>query len=331
MEESVAGSADTRSLGQVLSQERERQGLARADVAQRLHMSPSQVEALETGDYARLPSGTFLRGFVRNYARVLHLDAEKLLPLLADVAPVRKSASIVVPSEKIRFDPMGQRLGNPYVKAAGLAVVAVALGFAAMYWWFFIRPTPPATEAKKPAAPVVAKGAPQQVAVAPISPAETPPPTEAPREAVPPENSPVAPSMTPAADAKGPPSRSAADAKAAKSKADASNAEAQKTAIAEAAKAGIAPVAVSSSAVRSEGDRKLAFRFLGESWVEIKDANGRTLMSKTNPAGSATEVFGRAPFTVVVGNAPEVQMSFDDRPLDLQPHSRVGVARLTVK
>ena len=37
-------------LGQLLAGERERQGMSRADVAQRLHMSTWQVEALETGD-----------------------------------------------------------------------------------------------------------------------------------------------------------------------------------------------------------------------------------------------------------------------------------------
>ena len=53
-------------LGELLAAERERQGLSRAEVAQRLHMSAWQVEALEGGEYDRLPKGTFLRVFVRN-------------------------------------------------------------------------------------------------------------------------------------------------------------------------------------------------------------------------------------------------------------------------
>jgi cytoskeleton protein RodZ len=65
-----------RTLGQTLAAERERQGLSRADVAQRLHMSAYQVEALENGDFKRLPQGTFLRGFVRNYAKLLGLAAD---------------------------------------------------------------------------------------------------------------------------------------------------------------------------------------------------------------------------------------------------------------
>ena len=76
-----------KSLGQTLQAERERQGLSRADAAQRLHMSAYQIEALETGDYSRLPKGTHLRGFVRNYAKVLGLAPEAVMPLLVGDAP----------------------------------------------------------------------------------------------------------------------------------------------------------------------------------------------------------------------------------------------------
>src|SRR5205823_14034930 len=40
-------------VGQMLAAKRERQGLSRLDIAQRLHMSAYQVEALESGDYKR--------------------------------------------------------------------------------------------------------------------------------------------------------------------------------------------------------------------------------------------------------------------------------------
>ncbi|HSN19594.1 MAG TPA: helix-turn-helix transcriptional regulator, partial [Usitatibacter sp.] len=108
-------------LGATLASERERQGLSRADVAHRLHMSPSQIEAMEIGDYERLPKGTFLRGFVRNYAKLLGLPAEAMLDMLAGAAPPAPTPGIVVPTQNIRFDPLGERLSGPYVKAATLA------------------------------------------------------------------------------------------------------------------------------------------------------------------------------------------------------------------
>jgi cytoskeleton protein RodZ len=291
--ETMAAGAEVRSLGQVLAAERERQGLACGEVAQRLHMSPWQVEALEKGDYARLPKGTFLRGFVRNYARLLHVDPNPILALLPAVARPESTAgaSIEPPSEKIRFEPMGLH-AKSYVKPVSVSLVVLGLGAAVMYWWLYLKDTSAVSEARKPAAapakpPAVA---PQQVAQAPVPPAETPPPVEAPREEVRPEAA-AAPQPARAAETKAEPVRATA----------------------------------------AEGERRIALRFSAESWVEIRDARGRTLMSKLNTAGTAAEVSGRAPFTVIIGNAPGVQMTFDDRPYDLQPHSRVGVARVTVQ
>ena len=123
--ESVEANADnvpSRTLGQTFAAERERQGLSRADAAQRLHMSAWQVEALEGGDYARLPKGTFLRGFVRNYAKLLGLQTAGSAPKTYATAKGDQKPGIVVPTQNIRFDPLGDRLQNPYVKAATLAV-----------------------------------------------------------------------------------------------------------------------------------------------------------------------------------------------------------------
>ena len=85
------------------------------------------------------------------------------------------------------------------------------------------------------------------------------------------------------------------------------------------------------STVKKPGDHTLKFRFKGESWVEIKDARGRTLMSQLNAPGSEAEVAGRPPFTVIVGNAPDVQLLYDDRAFALEPHTRVAVARFTLE
>ena len=53
-------------------------------VAQQLKLAPRQVRALEADDFAQLPGRTFVRGFVRNYARLLNLDADAVLAALPD-------------------------------------------------------------------------------------------------------------------------------------------------------------------------------------------------------------------------------------------------------
>lgn len=301
--EPVDDTAQVAPLGELLARERERLGLSRGEIAQRLHMSASQVEALEAGDYGRLPKGTFLRGFVRNYAKQLGVPADPLLARLHEDAPRPPPPGIVVASQNIRFDPMSERLANPYVKAGVLALVAVALGFAAMYWWLFIRTTPPAAITRK----TVELGPPQQLAAAPVSAPEAPAPVEAPRAEIP------APAAT-AAPAPSPVAGSAAEKQPEPVRAEPAKAE-EKPPAARAAR----------------GERQLKFRFQGESWVEVRDAQSKVLVSRLNASGSEIEVSGRPPLSVIVGNAPVVRMTSDARDFPLEPHTRVAVARFTVE
>jgi cytoskeleton protein RodZ len=293
----------------MLAAERERQGLGRNDIAQRLHMSGYQVEALEKGDYTRLPRGTFLRGFVRNYAKVLGLAPDKVLPLLDEGAPKQTAPGIVVPTQNIRFDPLNDRFSHPFVKASVFAAAMLALGFFAMYWFLFIRTAPVVPLKKASTPPAVVAGAPESAAPAPVERApekvaEPPPPAPPPASAKPSDS----------------PRTAAAKAEAAK-------AEAAK---AEAAKAEARAPAEKTVVGSGEGSI-LKFRFKGQSWVEIRDARGRVLLSKLNLPGSEAEVSGRPPFNVVVGNAPEVQLFYNDHEFDLEPHTKVAVARFTVE
>ncbi len=67
-----------------------------------------------------------------------------------------------------------------------------------------------------------------------------------------------------------------------------------------------------------------------EAWVEVTDGMGRSLVSSLNPAGSERVVQARGPFELVIGNARNVRLTLDDRPVDLVRHigRHSDVARL---
>ncbi|SLN10071.1 helix-turn-helix domain-containing protein [Oceanibacterium hippocampi] len=66
-------------VGAQLRAVREREGISLADVAQRLRIRISQLEALEEGRYDALPGRIYVIGFLRAYARFLDLDAEQVV------------------------------------------------------------------------------------------------------------------------------------------------------------------------------------------------------------------------------------------------------------
>ena len=76
---------------------------------------------------------------------------------------------------------------------------------------------------------------------------------------------------------------------------------------------------------------RIVLQFMEESWVEVKDANERLLVSSLHAAGSERVIEGRPPFALVIGNAQNVRVRYNDQPVDLQPHIKVEVARFSLK
>lgn len=75
----------------------------------------------------------------------------------------------------------------------------------------------------------------------------------------------------------------------------------------------------------------LRFDFGDEAWVEVKDGSGRMVHRQLNPAGSRVDIQGQPPFDLVVGNATQVRMHYNGRPIDLKPYIAVSVARFTLE
>ena len=79
------------------------------------------------------------------------------------------------------------------------------------------------------------------------------------------------------------------------------------------------------------GMHRLVLRTEGEAWLEVKDGEGRMLVSSLNPAGTQRVVRGRPPFEIVIGNASLVKLTYNEKPIDLRPYTKVQVARFTLK
>jgi cytoskeleton protein RodZ len=77
--------------------------------------------------------------------------------------------------------------------------------------------------------------------------------------------------------------------------------------------------------------KRIEMVFNEESWVEIRDAEGRIVFSQLNAAGTRRKVEGVAPFSLVIGNAAGVKLRYNDAEIDLTRYTRIDVARLTLK
>jgi cytoskeleton protein RodZ len=79
------------------------------------------------------------------------------------------------------------------------------------------------------------------------------------------------------------------------------------------------------------GDRELVLAYRDHSWTEVRDRNGRVLLSTMMAPGARQTLSGQGPFELVIGNAGDVSLTLDGRKVDLTPHIRQSVARLTLQ
>jgi len=247
-------------VGTTLRMAREAAGLGLEETARRLKFAPRQLDALERGEWARLPGGAAVRGMVRQYARLLELDADALVARAGEGAPLPEQLAQRF-QQPIPFSDGSRRSNLAYV---ALSLVLLAIVAAVAYQW---------RQERADRSQLSFVSAAQQ----PAEPARAALATAAPEPVSPP------------------------------------------------------PAAASVESAPSGPQGRIVLRFKEESWVEIHSATGKLLVSHLHPAGSERVVAGIAPFSVVIGNAHQVQLIYNDRPVDLMPHIKVEVARFTLE
>jgi len=308
---------DTGSAGAMLRAAREAAGLSIDALSQQLKLSPRQVKALEDGDYASLPGRTFVRGFVRNYARAVHIDPEAVLAAIpgAVEAPALDRSTIGHAHRPIGELPTSGRTrsGSRARWLIPLLLVA-AIGAAALYEYLRpgdlqrgfetrtlpVRPAlpdpvapPTATPSGTPLPnPIVSGAASEAPRTDGVLPTPAPAVDTAPAGAMPPLAPPgpagggviVTPPVTAPAAAPTPP-----------------------------------PAA---------GEATLVITYRATSWTEVRDRDGKVVLQVTGTPGTSQTVTGKAPFDLTLGNAGENSITWRGAPFDLTPHLRQNVARV---
>ena len=131
------------SVGETLRRERLRRKVELAQVAAELKISSRMLEAMEADEYDKLPGGVFAKSFVRQYAKLLGLDADEVagqfeqaarLPELTNLAELRR------PRPVSGLDRMGERsfsIGRPRNALPSLIVVVVVMLICSgVYGWW---------------------------------------------------------------------------------------------------------------------------------------------------------------------------------------------------
>lgn len=349
------------NVGMALREAREGMGLSVHDIANRIKFAPRQVEALEANDFTNLPQATFLRGFVRSYARVLQLDEGALIAALpADPATHVAARTQVV---DVAFPTLFS------LQRVNLLWIAGALGIGLVLGLFMLTrdgestvkptevvveavplPVPDAaasavtdTEEQANTAEVAKVVAPQkeQESIVPpkkpepsISPKKTEPvviPKKTEPVVIPKKAEPAVPQKTPEPVVpQKKPEPVVLQKKPEPVKVKEPVAKPVTQAVAASATATDAKSAVPLESLMR---RPLHFVFGEAMFAEVIDARGTTLLSRNVPRGSEKWIGGpgHAPYKISVSNPGKVNLYYKGNPIDLSAYPATGMAHLTLK
>ena len=279
--------------GHALAEAREARGLSIDDMAMRLKFAPRQLEALEADRYDQLPGVAIVRGMVRNYARVLDVDAA---PLIAELEQRLQAGPTAVRPSDMHI-PIREDKKDGRVLLVLSLIVLIAVGAFALDW--YVRDRRAGQTVHVPTSVQNPSAAKQlDLAVKPMPVAQSIPP-----EAVAVEPAPVIEIPEPVVEAAPEMKEPAASA----------------------------PVAPASEPMNAVVGKPLQMRFSDKVWVEVKDARGKVLVSRLAGAGTLLALDGTPPLSVVLGNAAAVELSYGGERIDLAAHAPSGVARLTLE
>lgn len=357
-EQKIASVTNLRpTVGDELRMRREEAGQTIQDVSEAVRIQRRYLEALEDGRLEDLPGTVYVLGFLRTYAEHFGFNGgEFVTRFKEETEGQRREQDYTLP----------EPIEEARVPTAAIVIVAIVLAVGAYVAWYSLRPQEAeitgavpevpvhlATVAEETApapAPAMSAPEPQPVVTAPVEPkaepsvgmavspgepavaeapaavieAEVPPAPESPPATVETAEIPVAPvePATPVAEA--PP----AEAPPAEEVAAVTPPETPETDTPSAPVVEEAPH-VPQTFGASSTDSRIVITAAEDSWVEVADAEGNRLLSRTMRAGDSYRVPNREGLVFVTGNAGGLKITVDGEPAPAI--GDIGIVRKNVK
>lgn len=334
------------ACGGALKAAREKQKLSVQDIASQLRLGVNQVEALEADRYDKLPQPSIVRGFIRNYAKALKIDAAPIVAAYSALVPDAAPQSFAVKPSAHPSVIGENRASFSFKSFIGLLLSFGLIAGLFYYYTQVIKPnvaseiaisaTQPTTESA-PATPAdgsVEFALPAAERQDNTTPIELPAPaadvtgTNNLNSASAPES---ATSQVPqVANTTTTPTTNSASTSSNPATAAANALQPKPNTTAPIALPPAEPVVPKEPVQNTAKSAQLVIDTTEETWVNVVDASGKQIYSKVLAAGTADTLTAAPPLTITVGNAHGTSISMNGQALDLLAHTRDRVARLKV-
>ncbi|MDC9582329.1 cytoskeleton protein RodZ [Xenorhabdus sp. PR6a] len=310
------------TTGQILRQAREKHELSQQTVADRLCLKLSTVRDIEEDNIPSNISPTFLRGYIRAYAKLVQVPESEILITLDKQ----------IPSKAIKTSPMQSfSAGKKRKKRDGWlmkitwAVIIVLLGMTVLWWWqnHKVQQTELSSMAAQSNTPnaQVTTGSDETSGADNIS-----APIKENQSAAAAQGGVSQEQTSPAVNGTG------VNSNTPESSSVPATTENAAAASAETNQAVVSPSSTDVNSISAVDNNELVVDFSGECWLEVKDAKGKLLFSGIKKKGDNLKLVGNLPYSVNIGAPARVKVQFQGKPVDLSVFIKKGInAKLTLK
>lgn len=291
--------------GTLLKNKRESLGLTQKQISDRLKLRVTLIQQIEENQFESDQVATFMRGYIRSYAKYVNLDEKVVLNALHHSGDAQHQEQEMLSfSRKTKTEKHNSR-----IMLLTWSIFAVIVGISSLWWWQnqqqdTLSQSLANTESSEEL--VVEESLdPELTSLEVIEAeqnAETPPVTDNSDELT--EVSSAEDSVT----------------------LDPVEVLEEAPEAADVASVTAEPETVAPEAVVNE----LVMQFSSDCWIQVKDASGKTLSTGIKKAGQTLNLSGTAPYKVILGAPEGVSMTFASEPVDLSGYTSGKVARITL-
>lgn len=288
--------------GQLLRNAREQLGWTREQVASRIHLRLTLIAAIEADTYDKHTSHTFIRGYLRAYAKLVGIPEETILAAYDKLG--------LTPPDNIDMQSFSRRsrqqANDSRLKVVTWLVILVLIALSIAWWWQSTARRSAGDEALAASE----MGTEQTMSVA---------------------------SVTPAVDVADPVLPVASDAVA--TDVVVSDAAATVPAVVAATSAALSTEASAAEATQAPAETaatepgkapQLKMSFTADCWLDVKDANGKTLFSGLKKANDELVLEGPEPLRFIVGAPMAVNLEYQGKSFDMSRYNNGRTARFSL-
>ncbi|MCC4863078.1 cytoskeleton protein RodZ [Vibrio splendidus] len=291
--------------GTLLKNKRESLGLTQKQISDRLKLRVTLIQQIEENQFESDQVATFMRGYIRSYAKYVNLDEKVVLNALHHSGDAQHQEQEMLSfSRKTKTEKHNSR-----IMLLTWSIFAVIVGISSLWWWQnqqqdTLSQSLANTESSEEL--VVEESLDPELTSLEVIEAEqnteTSPVTENSDELTEVSSAEDSVTLDPVEVIKEAPEA-----------ADVASVTAE-------------PETVAPEAVVNE----LVMQFSADCWIQVKDASGKTLSTGIKKAGQTLNLSGTAPYKVILGAPEGVSMTFASEPVDLSGYTSGKVARITL-